>query len=84
MTEAMLMMRGSSAFMRVRMKPLTVLNAPLRLVSMTVSQSSSFMRMRSVSRVTPALLMRMLGAPISLVMRVARSCTAWWSATSTS
>jgi hypothetical protein len=33
-----------------------VLNGPRRLVSMTVSQSSSLIRAMSVSRVTPALL----------------------------
>ena len=83
MTDAMLMMRGSSAFISGRMKAFTVLKAPLRFVSSTVSQSSSFIRISKPSRVTPALLIKMFTWPSSSPIFFASSCTASWSATST-
>ena len=59
----MLMMRPLRAFIMPRNTALESRNTEARLVWMTASQSSCFMRNSSVSRVMPALLQRMPMAP---------------------
>ncbi|MCY1552124.1 hypothetical protein D9M68_885010 [compost metagenome] len=60
------MMRPQRAFIMLRNTARDRRNTDARLVSMTADQSSSFMRIASVSRVMPALLTRMCGPPPSL------------------
>ena len=62
-TELMLITRALSWRIMERWNALMQLKTPLRLVSMTVSQSSSLMRKASPSRVTPALFTRMSTLP---------------------
>ena len=62
-TEAMLMMRPLRAFIMPRRTAFDSRYTEARLVWMTASQSSCFMRSRSMSRVMPALLHRMPIAP---------------------
>jgi hypothetical protein len=57
-------------------------NTAFRLVSSTASQSSSFMRMASWSRVMPALLTSTCSAPCSLTMASIRPSAAAASLTS--
>ncbi len=57
------MMRPWRAFIMPRMTARDRRNTALRLVSMTASHSSSFMRRARLSRVMPALLTRMETAP---------------------
>src|SRR5881296_801216 len=54
-------------------------NAPRRLTSMTRSQSSSFMRTRRPSRMTPALLTRMSTPPRTAPPRASSSLAERWS-----
>ena len=59
------MMRPARAFIMPRMTPRDKRNTPRKLVAMTASKSSSFMRMLKPSRVMPALLTKIAIAPSS-------------------
>jgi len=77
------MMRPLRCLMNGRVSALVKLNAPLRLVLITVSHSSSLMRMSRLSRVTPALFTRMSTRPASSRIFPAAASTAAVSDTST-
>ena len=57
-------------------------HAPFRFVSITASQSSSFIRGMSWSRVMPALFTRKFNPPSSAVAALTNSAEAWVLATS--
>ena len=78
-----LMIRPARRFIIPREAARMVLKAPRRLVSITASQSSSLMRIRRLSRVTPALFTRTSRLPISSSTRFTTAFTASESATST-
>ena len=72
MTDEMLMIRPERCLTKLRAKALVNKNAPFKLVSSTVSQSCSLMRISSPSRVTPALFTRMSTFPASAKNFLAR------------
>jgi len=74
-------MRPLRAFIMPRNTALLVRKIELRLVLITASQSSSFIRISSWSRVIPALLTRMLSWPNSLLMLSISASTALASVT---
>ena len=77
------MMRALSALRIGREKALVSVKTDFRLVSSTASQSASLMRINRPSRVTPALLTRMLMPPVSSRILATAASTAAVSPTST-
>jgi len=74
-TDVTEMMRPKRAFIIDRAAARINRNAASRLIRMTSSNSSSFMRIRRLSRVTPALLTRMSSLPLS----ASTACGTNWS-----
>ena len=73
------MMRPNRPRIMGRLARRTTRKVPVRFVSMTVSQSSSDMRMSSVSFVTPALATRISTGPSSASTAVKAASTCSWS-----
>ena len=81
-TEPIVMIRPQRARTMPRRQARVTRNAPVRSVASTAAQSSSFIRIASVSRVMPALLTRISGRPSWSAITSSIAPTASGSATS--